>query len=164
MPTESDESAGLLEQMKQELYAVIDRYTDRLKVDSLKSYIDSFSIPHVIPSQIMFSRLRELKRGFYLTPEVFKQIRQETPRMMSPSFFFSLDVYERDIEEYGEDSLAHLGLSTHEYHALKRYHVDTISKLRELDENGLLRIRNLGPKRVSEILRSLEEFDNLRTA
>lgn len=164
MVIENEQSDKLLEQMKQELYGVIDSYADRLSVDRLRLYINSFSLPHVVPVQTLLSRLRELKRGPYFTPEVFKQIRQETPRKMSPIFFRDLAIYERDVERYGEDSISHLGLSAGAHHTLKRSHVVTISQLRELDERELLMLRNLGPKKAYEIIKSLEKFDNLRVS
>ncbi|MBI2084236.1 MAG: hypothetical protein HYT70_01300 [Candidatus Aenigmarchaeota archaeon] len=180
MSTKSEQPSKLLEQMKQELYRVIGNYADRLNVNRLRSYIDAFSIPQTTSSQILLSKLQELKRGPYLTPEVFRQFRQEFPPETSPDFhgrYGILTSFEHSIERYGEDALAHLILSSRSYHALLRSGIETISELRTFIEtpppyytedyrkagmHPLKIIRNIGEKGASEIQRALEGFDNLR--
>ncbi len=161
MSTESGQPAKLLERMKQELYAIIDGYSNRLNVDGLKSYINSFSIPRTTPTQTLFSRLHELKRGPYLTLENFSQIRQETPQKISYDLSNSLKHYEHDIKVYGEDAIAHLVLSRRAYYALSRGGIKTITQLRNTDDSTL-RMRGVGPKTFSEIKQALKEFDQLK--
>lgn len=168
MSVELNKIAALLEERgyKQGAVMVRDLTKSLLRTGTIPEFLSSTntdSTESQIKSNVPTEHhqiIAQTKIGPYLNPANLERIAYDTSVEHSKSLKWYTEYLLGQIEDFGEQSIAHLCISPKSTYALSRAGVHTIDGVRKVIQSGGLTVtKNIGFKRAQEVESALNVFD-----